>query len=666
MYNGIGLQTARGSGTNGYVQANLSSLLLSKKRVEYNSEADIRRAEAQINKGPNEEILQHQRKRIIEMKCAEFEMLMEEKGFDDDEIQKKVSDYRKLLLSQLESGELNLDAELGTRDSHARAKAAAKGFDDDEIQKKVSDYRKLLLSQLESGELNLDAELGTRDSHARAKAAAKNRDKMRDALGLSKDFVPGKSMENMKKTDVVGAALAAPVASAGDSLLSTLKKEMKEKSDKDKKRKKRRHESTSSSSSSSDSNSSEDSSDDSSSSDSDESSSSGEVKRKRAKKVEVDKKKTNEKKDGSSRDRRSDKGRDRQEDDKGRSSRKDKEERSVRHRAKKVEVDKKKTNEKKDGSSRDRRSDKGRDRQEDDKGRSSRKDKEERSVRHRKDEDRHDSSTRKNRTRSPPRRSPSDDSRKRKTRDGRDKNRRGKSKSPNPRRKSQSPRRRSRSPRDRERRTVARDKSPERSPIRQIKEEPRSSDEEEQHNGSSEKQSKRLAGGRESCENPVRSDHESASDSNSCDSWKYKMKSTYLDELLSTAGMAFSDEQELIDQIRHELRMEDDTGTCARVVAPERRRAKYGGLPLNFRMTTSSDEEDLDRGDPYYYEIPLVEDPVPTREIIEERLRSRTGESGDAMGFQTANVNKKSSDELFVTKEVEPVKKHSKRESAVS
>ncbi|VDO74869.1 unnamed protein product [Haemonchus placei] len=186
MYNGIGLQTARGTGTNGYVQANLSNLLLS-KRVEYNSEADIRRAEAEINRGPNEEILQHQRKRVIEMKCAEFEMLMEEKGFDDDEIQKKVSDYRKLLLGQLESGELNLDAELGTRDSHARAKAAVK-----------------------------------------------NRDKMRSALGLSEDFVPGKSMENMKKTDVVGAALTAPAVSSGDSLLSTLKKEMKEKSEKDK------------------------------------------------------------------------------------------------------------------------------------------------------------------------------------------------------------------------------------------------------------------------------------------------------------------------------------------------------------------------------------------------------------------------------------------------
>ncbi|KAK6057371.1 Cwf21, partial [Cooperia oncophora] len=174
------------SGTNGYVQANLSNLLLSRVTNVLNIIARLTFAEQKHRsiKDPNEEILQHQRKRIIEMKCAEFEMLMEEKGFDDDEIQKKVSDYRKLLLGQLESGELNLDSELDTRDSHARAKAAVK-----------------------------------------------NRDKMRDALGLSKDFVPGKSMENMKKTDVVGAALAAPTASAGDSLLSSLKKEMKEKSE---------------------------------------------------------------------------------------------------------------------------------------------------------------------------------------------------------------------------------------------------------------------------------------------------------------------------------------------------------------------------------------------------------------------------------------------------
>ncbi|VDL75429.1 unnamed protein product [Nippostrongylus brasiliensis] len=274
MYNGIGLQTARGTGTNGYVQANLSNLLLTRKRVEYNSEADLKRAEAEINRAPNEDILQHQRKRVIEMKCAEFEMLMEEKA------------CRPYF-----------------------------GFDDDEIQKKVSDYRNLLLGQLESGELNLDAELGTRDSHARAKAAVKNRDRMRSALGLGDDFVPGASMKNMKKSDVVGAALADPAVTAGDSLLSSLKKEMKEKTDKGKKKRKRKESSSSSSSSSSDSSgssdSSEDSSDDSSSEDSDGSSSDESTKRKRARLEDVkNKKKSDGRKNTDDRDNRREKDRD--------------------------------------------------------------------------------------------------------------------------------------------------------------------------------------------------------------------------------------------------------------------------------------------------------------------------------------------------------------------
>lgn len=46
-------------------------------------------------------------------------------GFDQEEIDAKVSDYRKLLLSQLESGELNLDDEVSNNDSHTRRKMAA-------------------------------------------------------------------------------------------------------------------------------------------------------------------------------------------------------------------------------------------------------------------------------------------------------------------------------------------------------------------------------------------------------------------------------------------------------------------------------------------------------------------------------------------------------------
>ena len=81
MYNGIGLQTARGSGTNGYIQRNLSSIKKSRQRVDYKTEEDIQKFEASINRPPNEELLEHQRKRTIEVKCLELEERLEEKGY---------------------------------------------------------------------------------------------------------------------------------------------------------------------------------------------------------------------------------------------------------------------------------------------------------------------------------------------------------------------------------------------------------------------------------------------------------------------------------------------------------------------------------------------------------------------------------------------------------
>ena len=71
MYNGIGLQTVRGSGTNGYVQNNLSFVKQTRDKVKYRDEDDLKRLEAQVNPEPNEEILDHQRKRKIELKCVE-------------------------------------------------------------------------------------------------------------------------------------------------------------------------------------------------------------------------------------------------------------------------------------------------------------------------------------------------------------------------------------------------------------------------------------------------------------------------------------------------------------------------------------------------------------------------------------------------------------------
>ena len=80
MYNNIGLQTARGSGTNGYVQRNLSLLRSRKEKVEYHTNEDLAKLEQMNTKKPNQEILEHERKRQIELKCMELQDLMEEQG----------------------------------------------------------------------------------------------------------------------------------------------------------------------------------------------------------------------------------------------------------------------------------------------------------------------------------------------------------------------------------------------------------------------------------------------------------------------------------------------------------------------------------------------------------------------------------------------------------
>ena len=80
MYNNIGLQTARGSGTNGYVQRNLSQVRMRKENVNYRTNDDLARLEQINTKKPNKEILEHERKRQIELKCLELQDMMEEQG----------------------------------------------------------------------------------------------------------------------------------------------------------------------------------------------------------------------------------------------------------------------------------------------------------------------------------------------------------------------------------------------------------------------------------------------------------------------------------------------------------------------------------------------------------------------------------------------------------
>lgn len=125
MYNGIGLTTPRGSGTNGHVQRNWAFVRPGKKdNSNYRSEEDIKKLDATLNRPPNKDILDHNRKRKIEVKCLEFEEILEKQGLSSVEIDAKVDSYRKKLMGQ-DKPDIPKDefGRIAVRDSHQLAEA---------------------------------------------------------------------------------------------------------------------------------------------------------------------------------------------------------------------------------------------------------------------------------------------------------------------------------------------------------------------------------------------------------------------------------------------------------------------------------------------------------------------------------------------------------------
>ena len=138
MYNGIGLQTARGSGTNGYVQKNLSHIKRKADRIDYTSEEQLKKLDSQF-KQPNAEILLHEKKRQIEVKCLEMEELMEEQGF--------VFEHRFITLFQtisLTHGQI--------RRFVFKEKIICYRYTEEEINDKLTRYRNLLTEKSQAAE----------------------------------------------------------------------------------------------------------------------------------------------------------------------------------------------------------------------------------------------------------------------------------------------------------------------------------------------------------------------------------------------------------------------------------------------------------------------------------------------------------------------------------
>eukprot|EP00039_Didymoeca_costata_P033391 m.42115 g.42115 ORF g.42115 m.42115 type:complete len:222 (-) comp9847_c0_seq1:24-689(-) len=118
-YNGVGLTSARGSATNGYVQRNFALVRYKRGKDEEYKDEDAARTERHFSRKANPELLEHQRKRDIELKCAELEEKMEEQGYPEDEIEEKIAELRKELTAKQEAAR----KKLRPTDTHEMAEA---------------------------------------------------------------------------------------------------------------------------------------------------------------------------------------------------------------------------------------------------------------------------------------------------------------------------------------------------------------------------------------------------------------------------------------------------------------------------------------------------------------------------------------------------------------
>ena len=121
MYNGIGLSSARGSGTSGYVQSNKfhrdASRLVRKDHDDGSWRAH--REGGARHRAPNAEILAHNAKRAIEVAVSELEEACEERGASESEIASAVAALRARLEAEGAARAARAAKAAGADETHA-------------------------------------------------------------------------------------------------------------------------------------------------------------------------------------------------------------------------------------------------------------------------------------------------------------------------------------------------------------------------------------------------------------------------------------------------------------------------------------------------------------------------------------------------------------------
>jgi len=101
MYNGIGLTTARGSGTSGYVQKNLS-IIKAKNNTNYKTILEaFKNNPAPTKKKANNDLIEHEKKHKIENEIFKLSLEWEKEGLSPEEIQEKIKKAREKAFNKI-------------------------------------------------------------------------------------------------------------------------------------------------------------------------------------------------------------------------------------------------------------------------------------------------------------------------------------------------------------------------------------------------------------------------------------------------------------------------------------------------------------------------------------------------------------------------------------
>lgn len=123
MSSNVGLSTPRGSGTSGYVQRNLAYMKPHDRSKPYSIDSESRKHR---QRQPDKEILEHTRKRDIEVKVFELRDKLEDEGVEEEEIETQTEALRRRLMKENRNPKNSREKVLKIHDVHGQAEEKIK------------------------------------------------------------------------------------------------------------------------------------------------------------------------------------------------------------------------------------------------------------------------------------------------------------------------------------------------------------------------------------------------------------------------------------------------------------------------------------------------------------------------------------------------------------